>query len=98
MNISFVPVLRKLEKRKSHRQIYLMNEFLTKIYGSYECDVDFKHACVWVGDVGELVSRSLDDESFIWNDDVIAQAGIVVDKVRRRVIQPNSARLEQVRT
>ena len=57
-----------------------MNEYLTQSHKTHEFDADFKHACVWVGDVGELVEWNVDDEVFIWNDDVISQSSIVVDK------------------
>ena len=57
-----------------------MNEYLKQNHGTFDFDVDFKQACVWVGDVGELVTWSVDDEGFMWHEDVITQAGISVEK------------------
>ena len=82
------------EKRKSNRKIYLMNEYLSQNHKTHEFDADFKHTCVRVGEVGELVTWNVDDEVFIWNDDVISQASIVVDKAQRRSIQTNNDTLE----
>ena len=70
------------EKRKSNAKIYLMTEFLTKNAIEHEFEADFKHASVWVDDIGELVSWNVVEE-FEWDNDVLTKAGITsLDKAK----------------
>ena len=45
-----------------------------------EFDPDFKQGCIW-GTHGKVVSWSIEDEIFEWNDEVIAKDSLVINKV-----------------
>ena len=70
------------EKRKSNSKIYLMTEYLNMNHKGIDFDPDFKHGCVWMGEIGSVVSWSTDDGAFQWDDTVMKSGGINVDRVR----------------
>ena len=61
-----------------------MSEYLNKNYGSNMSDLDFdpdyKHGCVWFKEEGAIVSWSVDEEEFVWDDQTMSRAGLAVEK------------------
>ena len=70
------------EKRKSNSKIYLMTEYLNKNHTGLDFEPDFKHACVWMGEIGSVVSWSTDDSAFECADSVMKAGGIFIDKAK----------------
>ena len=68
------------EERKSSSKIYLMTEYLNKNHTGLDFVPGFKHACVWMGEIGSVVSWSTDDCAFQWDDSVMKAGGIFIDK------------------
>ena len=67
------------EQRKANAKIYNISEYLNSKFMDKEFDSEFKNAPVWLGD-GEVVKWDSDSESFLWQEDVINKAGVVIDR------------------
>jgi hypothetical protein len=67
-------------KRKSNAKVYLMKEYLSTTFGK-DFDPDFRSSSVW-GEKGIVVKWNMDSEEFEWDDAMLAENMLEVDKAK----------------